>query len=248
MAVAMAALLVVGTASAVKITLRAGDIVIKAEGGFRPTKLPKDKNAPITIYGGGSISTVSGGLPPILHTIDIEYDKHGSIETVGLPTCRPGQLEATTVQMARRACGDAIVGRGRGKAIVKFEEQAPIPAESPITIFNGPRKKGNPSVLAHAHITTPVVTTFVVPVVIEKISKGIYGYRTQATIPKIAGGAGVPVSGNLVIGKRWTYKGKRRSYINARCETGRLQARGEFKFKDGTFLSGTLIAPCQVAK
>lgn len=246
---ALVALIVLAVgSSADAIKLRAGDIIIYAEGRFSPTKLPKHENAPITIHGGGRITTVSGGLPPILHTIDIEYDRHGSIETVGLPHCRAGQLEATTVDQARAKCRGAIVGKGRGKAIVKFEEQAPIPASSPITIFNGPKKKGDYTVLAHAYLEQPVATTFIVPVVIEKISKGIYGYRTQATIPRIAGGAGVPVSGELTIGKKWTHKGVKRSYIKARCETGRLQARGQFTFKDGTFLSGTFLRPCTVRR
>jgi hypothetical protein len=235
-------------ASASGIRLRAGDIIIYADGGFAPTRLPKHENAPITIHGGVRITTVSGELPPILETIEVEFDKHGSVDTTGLPVCTEGQLEATTVDQARQKCAGAIVGKGRGSAIVKFAEQAPIPASSPITIFNGPKKNGNPTVLAHAYLTNPIVTTFIVPVVIEKIHKGLYGYRTKATIPKIANGAGIPISGSLKIGKKWTYKGERHSYVNARCETGRLQARGQVRFKDGTFLSGTFLRPCSVRR
>ncbi len=66
------------------------------------------------------------------------------------------------------------------------------------------------------------------PIVIEPIHDGIYGYRTKATIPPIAGGYGVPISGIVRIGKKWTYKGRHYSYVNARCETGKLQAKGEF--------------------
>lgn len=234
--------------SANAITLRAGNIIIVAEGGFTPTKLPRKENAPIVFYGGGKISTINGELPPILETVDLEFDRHGALDTVGLPICRQGQLEATTVDRAREICGKATVGRGSGSAIVKFPEQEPIHASSPITVFNGPRKHGNPTVLAHAYLEDPVVTTFVVPVEIEKINRGIYGYRTHSRIPKIAGGAGIPIKGHLRIGKEWTYKGVEHSYISARCETGRLQARGEFKFKDGTFLSGTFLRPCQVRK
>jgi hypothetical protein len=234
--------------SADAIRLRAGDIVIIGDGGFAPTRLPRHENAPITIHGGGRITTVSGALPPILETIDIEYDRHGAVETAGLPVCHQGQLEATTVSQARAHCRGAIVGKGSGKAIVKFPEQAPIPASSPITIFNGPKVHGNPTVLAHAYLDHPVSTTFIVPVVIERIHKGVYGYRTKATIPKIAGGAGIPISGHLKIGKTWTYKGRKRSYINARCENGRLQARGQFRFKDGTFLAGTFLKPCTVRR
>jgi hypothetical protein len=41
--------------------------------------------APITIYGGGRISTVSDEDPPILETIELEFDRHGSLQTAGLP-------------------------------------------------------------------------------------------------------------------------------------------------------------------
>lgn len=236
----------VGSASALR--LRVGDLVIVADGGFTPKSLPAKHDAPITLHGGGKLSTVSGALPPILKTITIEYDRHGSVQTVGLPTCTGGKLENTTVVAARRACPGAIVGKGFGHAIVKFPEQAPIPISSPITIFNGPKKHGNDTVFAHAYTTVPVPTTFVVPIVIERIHKGVYGYRTKVKIPVIAGGAGIPISGSLKIGRKWTYKGKRHSYVNARCETGHLQARGEFTFDDGTFLAGTFLKPCTVRR
>ena len=244
--IGIAALAFAALAQAEALKLRAGDIIITADGGFPPTRLPKHENAPITLHGGGKVSTVSGDLPPILETINIEFDRHGSVETTGLPVCREGQLEATTVAQARKTCPGAIVGKGRGTRVVNFPEQAPIPASSPITLFNGPKKDGNPTVLAHAYTTDPVVTTFIVPVVIEKIHKGVYGYRTKAKIPKIADGAGIPISGHLKIGHKWTYKGKKHTYVNARCETGHLQARGQFTFKDGTFLVGVFITPCQV--
>ena len=81
---------------------------------------------------------------------------------------------------------------------------------------------------------------------IERIHKGTYGYRTIAKIPKIAGGAGVPIAGHLKIGRKWTFKGKRHSYLNARCQTGRLQAEGQFAFADGTHLKGTFLRRCKV--
>jgi len=233
-------------AAALGLILRAGDLVIHAEGDFSPKRLPKHEDAPISLHGGGTLSTQSGALPPILDTLTIEFDRHGHVETRGLPVCQAGQLQATDVAAARRACGGAIVGKGKGTAVVAFPEQRPIHISSPITLFNGPRKHGNPTVLAHAYTTVPVATTFIVPVEIETIHRGVYGYRTKAKIPKIAGGAGIPISGHLKVGRKWTYKGKRLSYVNARCETGRLQARGEFTFKDGTFLTGSFIRRCLV--
>jgi hypothetical protein len=229
-----------------KIHLVAGNIVVDGEGGFTPTALPRNVNAPITIFGSGKIGTVDKTLPPVLETIQFEFDKHGAVDTTGLPKCSAAKLQATTVPQARKLCPGAIVGTGYGHAVVKFPEQAPIPANSPITIFNGPKIGGDPSVLAHAYTTVPVPTTFVVPVRIETIHHGRYGYRVNAKIPKIAGGAGIPISGSLRVGRKWTYKGKKHSFIAARCPDGRLQAIGQFRFNDGTRLQGAFVSPCQV--
>jgi hypothetical protein len=245
-AVLALALIVAAAATAYALKIRAGDIVVDAQGGFSPTALPKHENAPITLHGGGKISTVSGALPPVLKTLDIEFDRHGSVQTTGLPRCSMSKLAATTTARARQACPDAIVGEGAGKAVVQFPESAPLPVSSPLTLFNGPPKNGDPTVLAHAYLTVPVPTAYIVLIVIEKIHDGVFGYRTKGTIPPIAGGAGVPVSGHLTIGRKWSYKGHNYSYVNARCETGHLQAKGEFEFQGGTFLTGDFLKPCTV--
>lgn len=242
---AVAAALAVGGVAAAAV-FHAGDLILEAEGGFAPTALPKHQDAPIKLYGSGKISTESGELPPVVKTILIEFDRHGHVDTTGLPVCDPSQLQGTTVAVARRHCAGSIVGKGFGRAIVSFPEQKPIPVTSPLTLFNGPRKDGTPTVLAHAYTTVPVPTTFVVPVEIERIHNGVYGYRTKAEIPKIAGGAGHPISGNLTISRHWTYQGKRHSYVNARCETGHLQARAGVTFADETLLTGTFLKRCTV--
>jgi|SRR6478672_9191205 len=246
-AIALVALsLLIAAATASALVLEAGDLVVNAEGGFAPTRLPKTEDAPIKIYGGGKASTKSGELPPIVDTLEIEFDRHGHVETRGLEVCESGRLQSTTVPQARKACPNAIVGKGYGTAIVQFPEQKPIPVSSPITLFNGPKKKGDDTIIAHAYTTVPVPTTFIIPVVIEKIHHGVYGYRTKAKIPKIAGGAGHPISGNITVDRKWTFKGHKYSYVNARCETGHLQAKVKVDFKDGTFLTGTFFKPCSV--
>src|SRR5215204_5320874 len=98
--------------AATGLQLRAGDILIEADGDFSPRMLPRHDNAPITLRGGGRISTVSGELPPRLETIAIEFDRHGSVVTAGLPTCSLGRLLATTTKTARRLCPGSIVGGG----------------------------------------------------------------------------------------------------------------------------------------
>ncbi len=237
-------LLTAGAAVAIQ-RVQAGDLVVEAEGGFTPQTLPRHENAPITLYGGGKISNAEGGLPQVIKELTILFDRHGSVETKGLPVCTIGRLQATTTAVAKKACPGAIVGEGAGKAVIAFPEQRPITLSTPIILFNGPPRHGDPTVIAHTYLSNPVSTTYLVPIIIEKIHDGLFGYRTAATIPQIAGGAGIPISGHLRIGKKWTYKGKHYSYVNARCETGKLEAKGEFTFLEGTKLEATFIKPCK---
>jgi hypothetical protein len=251
-------LVAAATANAFKVHLVIGNLVLDAEGDFAPKALPKFKNAPIITHGGGSLSTKSGELPPILDKFVLEFDKHGALDTTGLPVCTKGKLVATDVPAARKACGPAIVGTGFGTAVVAFPEQKPIKVSSPITLFNGPKKGADDTIIAHAHLDYPGPTTFIVPIVIEKIHKGVLGYRVNVKIPKIAGGYGHPISGEAKVGEKWTFKGKPHSYINARCETGHFLVHGEFTFKGGpeetagqaeaknSVFKANFILPCKV--
>ncbi len=240
-----AALLLVAAAAATAIVLRLPPLVIKTDGGFTPTTLPKHGYAPIRLHGYGKISTEDGSIPPVLEKITIWFDKHGEVETRGLAVCTRAKLRATDTKAARRNCGDAIVGKGIGKAVIYFAESKPIPVTSPITIFNGPRKHGNPTVFAHAYLGYPAPATYIVPIEIQRVDAGRYGFKTVATIPRIAGGAGVPIYGSLKIGREWVFKGRRLSYANAGCPDGRLQAKGQFRFRDGTFLQGSVLKQCK---
>lgn len=243
----VAAVLTMGGIAAA-IVLRAGTIVVTAEGGFTPTALPRHETAPITLHGEGRIGTSDGSLPKILRTLTVWYDKHGAVVTKGLPYCTKGKLEATTSATARRVCAGSIVGEGHGTALIAFPEQRPFKASSPITIFNAAPHDGNPTVLAHAYLSVPAPTTYIVPVEIQKVHAGPFGFRTEAKIPKIAGGAGIPLEGRLTIGKRWAWKGRKLSYVNASCPTGRLQAKAEVEFTDKSRLNGLIFKPCQGTK
>ena len=99
--------------------------------------------------------------------------------------------------------------------------------------------------LAHAYLSVPAPTTYIVPVEIQKVNNGPFGFRTEAKIPRIAGGAGIPLEGSLTIGKKWTFKGERLSYVNASCPSGKLQAKVEVEFTDATKLSGLILKQLQ---
>ena len=237
------ALVAAGSASA--LHLQVGNIVIDTDGGFSPTTLPKHRLAPIEVHGYGKIKTSDGSLPPILKQLVFWFDKNGGVETRGLPVCPMRKLVATTPARARKNCSDSIVGTGLGEAVVNFPEQAPIPATSPLTIFNAPPLHGNPAVYVHAYTTVGGPSTFLISVEIQKVHDGRYGFKTVANIPKIVNGYGTPIYGRIKIGKKWTYRGKKLSYVNASCPDGRLQAKVRSSFKDGTVIEGTFLKRCQ---
>jgi hypothetical protein len=246
--IAVGALALVLAGSAFAFRIEVGKLIVIGNGGFTPTKLPQDRNAPIRLHGYGKVETTDGSPPTPLKKLVFEFDKHGAVETRGLPVCRKAQLENTDTKRAREACGDAIVGKGSGTAVVNFPEQKPIIATSPLTIFNGPPKNGNPTIFVHAYLEVGGPSTFIVPVTIQKIHDGRYGFKTEAEIPKIVNGYGTPQRGQLSIGRTWQYKGKTLSYANARCADGRLQAKAQLTFKDGTFLQGTVLKHCQIRR
>ena len=244
--VAMTALVLFAAAGAYGITIRAGNLVAQGNGGFAPKALPQDHDAPIKLFGHGRLHTLDGTRPsPLRHAV-IELDKHGHAETRGLETCKKNKLIATTTKQAREACPGAIVGTGYGTALIELPEQQPIEASSALTIFNAPEKDGNPTGIGHAYLKYPVPTTYLVEAELEKVHHGRYGYRVEIDFPKIANDYGSPISGRIEIDKKWIYKGMHLSVANARCADGRLQAKIELTFKDGTFLQGSAFKRCTI--
>jgi hypothetical protein len=246
LALICAAALVAGGA-AYALELRVGNLILVTGGGFSPTTLPKHEDAPIKLHGYAKIGTVDGSRPSPLTQLVLEFDKHGSVETRGLPKCTMAKLVATTTKTARKMCPGAIVGKGYGSVIVELPEQRRIRASTPITIFNGPKRRGNPTVIGHGHLDYPAPTTYLVPIEIQKVHHGRYGFKTVADFPKIVNYYGSPIHGRLAIGRTWKHRGRTLSYANARCADGRLQARGVFTFKDGNSLQGTVFKPCKIA-
>jgi hypothetical protein len=235
-----------GTAGAIR--LQVGNIVVTGDGHVIPSKLPKFENAPIRLKMHGKLSTVSGDLPPIFKSLKMEFDEDGDIETRGLPVCTAGMLQSTSVAAARKACSRSIIGTGLGRAIIAFPDQKGIPVSSPLTIFNGPNSANRWTIYLHAYNTVPVPAAIIFKIDIKRINNGPFGYLVETDVPKIAGGAGIPISAQMEMGHRWNHGGKRLSYLNGRCEDGKLQAQGRFEFNDGTVLSGSFLKPCTVRR
>jgi hypothetical protein len=106
----------------------------------------------------------------------------------------------------------------------------------------------------HAFITVPVPSAVVTTLTVTKIHKGRYGYHTVAKIPVIAGGSGSALDFKFSFSKKkFTYKGKKHSYLEAKCPDGHYNAnliKALFKNEAhepgpaSTALKGSLVVPC----
>ena len=243
--VVTACVLFAGGANAALV--KVGNLVLTADGGFTPLKLPRQTFAPIDFNGHADLRAADGSVPPPLQQVVLNFDRDGRLSTAGLPVCQPSLLEEATPAEARSRCPNAIVGTGHISALIALGAGAPVLAGSPITLFNGPRQEGHPTVILHARTTVPATQTFVVTIPIEKRA-GLYRYRATVDVPPIAGGHGSLVHLDVKVGKRYRYRGSERSYTEARCGDGIFRTRGRFTFAEGTIIEGSVEKPCTIRK
>jgi hypothetical protein len=234
---ALIAVSVAGIATGAKpVTVEAGNLIVTVNGEFKPTKLPKNKMAPITLFASGKIATKDGKHPPALKEVILKTDKNGAINVKGLPVCKSGQLQARETKAAEKACKGSIIGNGQTTVEVEFAEQKPIDVNSKLLVFNGGQSGGTTTLYIHAYFAAPVTGAIVTTVKVKKKKEGRYGLSSVATIPKIAGGAGSVKSFNLKITKR--------GVLTAKCPDGKLQAHATSVFADNTKAAATIIRTC----
>jgi hypothetical protein len=215
-------------------------IVLHAGGSYQPQQLPRHRFAPIEFQGRLRIAAEHGGPPPVLNQAVLEFDHDGRLSAGGLPVCQPAQVENATTAEARAVCKGAIVGSGQVEALIALPS-GPVPASSPLTLFNGPPLEGNPTVILHARTTVPATQTFAIVVPIER-RRGEYRYRATLELPPIAAGLGTITRIDAKIGRLFKSGGRRRSYVSAHCSDGILRVHGRFSFADGTVIRSSRSA------
>lgn len=246
-AVALAvALAVAGAAYAADkpTVIQLGNLILTINGGITPTKLPKQQMAPIGFHASGDLATVDGSHPPAWKTSSFDVDRDVAVDVGGIPVCHKGQLVAQNSANARRACPGSILGQGKGSVEVAFPEQTPFDASGPVLLFNGGERGGVTTFYLHTYVAIPAPTAIVVTSKVTREKKGRYGLHIQTAIPLIAGGSGSITHFELEANRFVTYKGKRHSFLLARCPDGSLIAGGSVRFRDGTILSGQILRAC----
>lgn len=238
----IAATALAGTATGALVEV--DDIVLRADGGFKPQTLPRRDFAPIDFHGRLDIAAKAGGRPSPLRQALIDFDRDGRLSVAGLPSCAPESIAAAGSEEARAICGKAQVGSGHIEALIALPGGT-VRASSVLTIFNGPRLGDLPTAVLHARLEAAGMSeTYAILVPIEK-RRGGFRYRARLDVPPIAGGAGAITHVDVKIGRRYRAGGQRRSYASARCSDGILQTHGRFTFEDTTVIDGLVEKFCR---
>jgi hypothetical protein len=212
------------------------------EASVSPKALYKKTPSPATLSVDVKTGATSGIPSPAVHDI-IDFDQNLSLATKGLPTCNAAQLQNTSTEAAEKACGKAKIGSGTSTTLLPLGTLYTEPTK--VTAFNGVPQGGKPVVLLQAYGTSPVQTTLVLVGTVSNLGKEGYGPRLDVTIPPLAGGVGVITDFNVKISKTWTYKGKKMSFVSAKCPASRkLKYRGAFTYKDGTTIEAGTTQSC----
>lgn len=219
---------------------------------LKPYKLPRTKPAPIAVFIAGHLSTPEGGIPPQLQRLTIDVNRHGLLQSRGLPVCRLGQIQPATTSQALSNCADALIGSGQFWAHIVFDDQAPVPTRGRLLVFNG-RKHGHPALFAQIFTSHPFNSAFVIPFSIKKIHKGPYGTELTTYLPDALGEWGYLDRIKLTLKRDYTYRGEQLGYFNAACPAAKGAKRAAFPLAYATFsfaghepLSATVNKTCGV--
>jgi hypothetical protein len=250
LAIALALLLFGGGALASAEVAQNGNLRVSMSGELLPHVLPRKGVAPVSVTVGGKISTTDETEPPQLRQMTVEINRHGRIESTGLPICNAGKIRTASNGRALAICGNALVGEGKFSGTVTLPGSAPYPIEGKLLMFNG-REHGHPALLGHIYTPHPFATSFVISFAISAKRKGNYGTVLTADLRKALGSKKNLTGIEMTLSRRYSYKGRRRSYVSAGCPAPKgvrsvpyALARTSFAFADGRKLGEVLNRSC----
>jgi hypothetical protein len=209
-----------------------GNLIIALDGGLSPLKLPRDRTAPIAVRLDGGLQTADGSLLPRVTRIELGLPGQGVLTTQGLPVCPQRRLRNTTPVKALQACGSALVGRGNLSAKVLLPNQPSFTVQARLLAFNG-RIGGRRAVILHAFSADPP-TVVVLPFLI-RLRAGRLGTTLVADLPPSLGPWPRFAHFQMILSRRFTYRGQQRSYLSASCPIPRTNTAGFFSFARSTY-------------
>jgi hypothetical protein len=228
-------------------------VIVSLNGEISPNRLPRHGTAPVSLALHGGIVAEHGAPLPSLERIEVAFGARGGLDTAGLPVCPRARLRNATQRQAMARCGGALVGRGTIDAEILLNPAEPLAARAGVVAFNG-RSHGHPAVWVHAYSASPPVS-FVLPFQVKTVNDGAFGILLQAPVARALGRWPRLRSFDLTLGRRYTYRGKARSYLSAGCPlpprfhiSAFPLARATYRFSPRPSLSVTSLRSCRVSE
>lgn len=247
--IAIVALVTCGAALGHADVIQRGNARVIFNGKLSPQTLPRVGTAPARVAVSARIEPRPGKPPPQLRRIEIAINRHGRLNTRGLPVCSLDEIQPSTTEDALSKCRDALVGTGIFSAKLLVSGPSPFPSEGKMYAFNSVLH-GRPAILAHVYGTEPAPASYTIPFEVRK-AKGTFGFVLTAAFPELNARQGYVSGLTLNLGRSFSYHGKRESYIAAGCPAPKgfseavfPFARASFAFKSRT-LTSTLTGHCR---
>ena len=252
-AIAVVAILYSSLASA--DTRVVGNLQLSVSARLSPKRLPRDRRSPTAVAVGWKIASTDPALePPALKTVKIEINRHGALDSTGLPTCPYAKIQPASTARALANCRSSLVGKGTFSAQVGLEGQERYVSQGKMLVFNG-AKGGKPVLFGQIYTAYPFAASFVIVFAVGQRTHGAYGATLTAKLPPNLRAWGNLTEVEMRLARRFSYRGERRSFLSAACPTPKgftaapfRLAKMRFAFLGGAGVSSTLTETCKVRR
>jgi hypothetical protein len=210
------------------------DLTAIFAASFSPEELPARGSAPIRL---SLLERVvfQTGVNPVLRELEVELDRHLGLSVKGLPSCPKPSGDYGPRSDVLVKCEDAKVGSGTVDVMATFPEQQPVVVTGRVSVYNGGVRDGHTMLWIYSLVPAPVTGAILIPLDVRRDSEGFYGWNGLLSLPEIAGGYGAVTKLQIAF---------RKGIFLARCQTGRLRARGVSRFADGSVWTNSAPQTC----
>jgi hypothetical protein len=229
---------------------QSGNLIVFLNGGIAPRALPRTHSAPVAVHLQAGIRTANRSPLPRVSAIRLELAWRGVLDTRGLAVCPKARLRSVDSRQALAVCGNALVGRGRLYDRVFIPGEAPFGLHAHLLVFNGRTRQGHTAVWVQAYTSRPPVS-FVLPFHVRH-QPGPFRTVLVSVVPRTVGPWPRFAHFQIVVGRRFSFRGRTHSYMSASCPVpprfteGFLSfARATFNLSEGNQVRAEAVRSCQ---
>jgi hypothetical protein len=210
-------------------SLSGSGITANADFSASPVGPPSKGKTPVRLTAGINLPA-QAGQKHALSGMELKFDPRLKVTTTGLPTCNANDVAGKVPTQARRICGNALIGTGSQVVEYIYPESPPFDQPMELLFFNA-AGGGKPRIVIYLFGKGPEA-----PFAIAT-TNSLFEYATGKL-------GGIMKSINFRLGKSWSYRGKRYSYLSGPCG-GSLSTKVSMDLNPGKInLSGSVPTRC----